>query len=188
MSSCNASRVFAIDSSAAALSARCAGRCCWPAAASEPAQQRRRRRKSPCRRSTDPVPLELTYTARTVGSREVEVRARVGGILLKRRFEEGSRVRQGQPMFLIDPEPVRARAASARAEVAVAKARAGRGASPEGSCAAAVRAERGQPEPARRSGVGVRSRAGQSRRGRIAICAWRSSISNTPTCARRSPD
>jgi membrane fusion protein, multidrug efflux system len=69
------------------------------------------------------VPLELTYTARTVGSREVEVRARVGGILLKRRYEEGSRVQQGQPMFLIDPEPVRARLASARAEVAVAKAR-----------------------------------------------------------------
>ena len=69
------------------------------------------------------VPLDLTYTARTVGSREVEVRARVGGILLKRRFEEGSRVREGQPMFQIDPEPIRARVASARAEVAVAKAR-----------------------------------------------------------------
>jgi membrane fusion protein, multidrug efflux system len=69
------------------------------------------------------VPLELTYTARTAGSREVEVRARVGGILLKRRYEEGSAVRQGQPMFLIDQEPVRARLASARAEVAVAKAR-----------------------------------------------------------------
>lgn len=71
----------------------------------------------------EPVPLELTYTARTIGSREVEVRARVGGILLKRRFEEGSRVREGQPMFQIDPEPIRARLASARAEVAVAKAR-----------------------------------------------------------------
>lgn len=72
---------------------------------------------------SQPVPLELTYTARTVGSREVEVRARVSGIVLKRRYQEGSRVEQGQPMFLIDPEPVRARAASARAEVAVAKAR-----------------------------------------------------------------
>jgi membrane fusion protein (multidrug efflux system) len=69
------------------------------------------------------VPLDLTYTARTVGSREVEVRARVGGILLKRRYEEGSRVREGQPMFQIDPEPIRARVASARAEVSVAKAR-----------------------------------------------------------------
>ncbi len=69
------------------------------------------------------VPLDLTYTARTVGSREVEVRARVGGILLKRRYEEGSRVREGQTLFQIDPEPIRARVASARAEVSVAKAR-----------------------------------------------------------------
>jgi membrane fusion protein (multidrug efflux system) len=70
-----------------------------------------------------PVPLELTYPARTFGSREVDVRARVGGIVLKRRYQEGSRVTQGQPLFLIDPEPVRARVSSARAEVAVAKAR-----------------------------------------------------------------
>jgi membrane fusion protein (multidrug efflux system) len=73
--------------------------------------------------SQDPVPLELTYTARTAGSREVEVRARVGGILLKRRYEEGSRVKEGQPLFQIDPEPIRARVASARAELAVATAR-----------------------------------------------------------------
>jgi membrane fusion protein, multidrug efflux system len=71
----------------------------------------------------DGVPLDLTYTARTVGSREVEVRARVGGILLKRRYEEGSRVKEGQPLFLIDQEPIRARVASARAELSVAKAR-----------------------------------------------------------------
>lgn len=69
------------------------------------------------------VPLDLTYTARTVGSREVEVRARVGGILLKRRYEEGSRVKAGQPLFQIDPEPIRARVASARAELSVATAR-----------------------------------------------------------------
>jgi membrane fusion protein, multidrug efflux system len=69
------------------------------------------------------VPLDLTYTARTMGSREVEVRARVGGILIKRRYEEGSRVKAGQPLFQIDPEPIRARVASARAELAVAKAR-----------------------------------------------------------------
>src|SRR3990170_5897217 len=50
---------------------------------------------------TSPVPLELTYTARTLGSREVEVRARVGGMLMKRRYEEGKPVKQGQPMFLI---------------------------------------------------------------------------------------
>jgi membrane fusion protein (multidrug efflux system) len=69
------------------------------------------------------VPLDLTYTARTAGSREVEVRARVGGILVKRRYEEGSRVKEGQPLFQIDPEPIRARVASARADVTMAKAR-----------------------------------------------------------------
>jgi membrane fusion protein (multidrug efflux system) len=47
----------------------------------------------------------------------------VGGILLKRRYEEGKPVQQGQPMFLIDPEPVRARLESAKAELAVAQAR-----------------------------------------------------------------
>lgn len=73
--------------------------------------------------SQNAVPLELTYTARTLGSREVEVRARVGGILLKRRYQEGSRVKEGQPLFQIDPEPIRARVASLRAELAVAKAR-----------------------------------------------------------------
>lgn len=72
---------------------------------------------------SEAVPLELTYTASTAGSREVEVRARVGGILLKRRFEEGARVTQGQSLFQIDPEPIRARLGSARAQVDVAKAR-----------------------------------------------------------------
>ena len=99
--------------------------CCWLACGSEQPAQRPPPPPEVAVQTVDPrpVPLDLTYTARTVGSREVEVRARVGGILLKRRFEEGSRVRQGQPMFQIDPEPVRARVASARAEVAVAKAR-----------------------------------------------------------------
>jgi len=69
------------------------------------------------------APLDLTYTARTAGSREVEVRARVGGILLKRRYEEGSRVKEGQTLFQIDPEPIRARVASARADVTMATAR-----------------------------------------------------------------
>ena len=42
------------------------------------------------------LPLELEYTGRTAGSREVEVRARVSGILLERRYEEGSAVAQGR--------------------------------------------------------------------------------------------
>lgn len=40
--------------------------------------------------------------AQTEGAREIEVRARVGGILEKRLYQEGERVRAGQPLFQID--------------------------------------------------------------------------------------
>ncbi|HET7203681.1 MAG TPA: efflux RND transporter periplasmic adaptor subunit [Steroidobacteraceae bacterium] len=69
------------------------------------------------------VPTLLEYTGRAAGSKEVEVRARVSGILLERRYEEGSAVRQGEVLFRIDPEPYRAAAAQARAELGVAQAR-----------------------------------------------------------------
>jgi membrane fusion protein (multidrug efflux system) len=68
------------------------------------------------------VPIELSYSGRTAGSREVEVRARVSGILLRRLYEEGGAVAQGDVLFRIDPEPFRATAAQARAELAVATA------------------------------------------------------------------
>jgi membrane fusion protein (multidrug efflux system) len=68
------------------------------------------------------LPLELEYTGRTAGSREVEVRARVSGILLERRYEEGSSVHKGDVLFRLDPDPFRATASQARAEVNVAKA------------------------------------------------------------------
>jgi membrane fusion protein (multidrug efflux system) len=64
------------------------------------------------------VPVELTYSGRTAGSREVEVRARVSGILLQRLYEEGSRVREGEVLFRIDPEPFRAAAAQTRLRTA----------------------------------------------------------------------
>ena len=67
------------------------------------------------------IPLE--YTGRAIGSREVEVRARVDGILLERRYREGSEVREGEVLFRIDPEPYRAAVALARAELGVAQAR-----------------------------------------------------------------
>jgi membrane fusion protein, multidrug efflux system len=68
------------------------------------------------------VPVPLEFTGRAVGSKEVEVRARVSGILLERRYQEGSEVRQGDVLFRIDPEPYRAIAAQARAELGVAQA------------------------------------------------------------------
>jgi membrane fusion protein (multidrug efflux system) len=69
------------------------------------------------------VPLQLEYAGRAVGSREVEVRARVSGILLERTYEEGSAVRQGEVLFRIDPEPFRTVVAQARAELEVERAR-----------------------------------------------------------------
>ncbi len=45
------------------------------------------------------------YAGRVYGAREVEVRARVQGILQQRLFKEGEEVKQGDILFQIDPEP-----------------------------------------------------------------------------------
>ena len=63
------------------------------------------------------------YVGQTAGSREVEVRARVTGILLKRNFKEGAPVREGQSLYSIDPAPFQAALNSAAADVAGAEAR-----------------------------------------------------------------
>jgi membrane fusion protein (multidrug efflux system) len=51
------------------------------------------------------VPNVIEVTAQAEGAKETEVRARVAGILIKRLYEEGERVKEGQPLFQIDPEP-----------------------------------------------------------------------------------
>jgi membrane fusion protein (multidrug efflux system) len=57
-----------------------------------------------------PQTLPVTFEAvgQTEGSREVEVRARVGGILLHRFYTEGSWVKRGTQLFKIDPAPYEA--------------------------------------------------------------------------------
>jgi len=54
--------------------------------------------------------------------REAQVRARATGILLKRRFEEGSNVGEGQVLFEIDPAPLQANLSNAKATMAKAEA------------------------------------------------------------------
>jgi membrane fusion protein, multidrug efflux system len=71
-----------------------------------------------------PLPLSFEYVGQTAGSREVEVRARVTGILLSRNFDEGERVKRGQSLYTIDPAPFEAALARAEADVAAAAARA----------------------------------------------------------------
>ena len=69
------------------------------------------------------LPVTFEYAGQTAGSREVEVRARVTGILLSRNFKEGERVKKGQSLFTIDPKPFEAALARAVADVAAAEAR-----------------------------------------------------------------
>jgi membrane fusion protein (multidrug efflux system) len=71
------------------------------------------------------LPLVLEYPAQLKGVREVEVRARVSGILLERRYDEGAHVEAGEVLFRIDPDPFRAEAARARAALAVEQANLG---------------------------------------------------------------
>ncbi|MBP7580410.1 MAG: biotin/lipoyl-binding protein, partial [Vogesella sp.] len=54
------------------------------------------------------VPLVSEYVAQTSGSREVEVRARVSGILQSRAYTEGSTVKAGDLLFQIDAAPYQA--------------------------------------------------------------------------------
>jgi membrane fusion protein, multidrug efflux system len=77
-----------------------------------------------------PAPLTLTreLPGRTSAFRVAEIRARVNGIVQKRLFAEGSDVKEGQRLFLIDPAPYQAaldgaRATLARAEATLANAR-----------------------------------------------------------------
>jgi membrane fusion protein (multidrug efflux system) len=69
------------------------------------------------------APITLEAVGQTEGAKEVEVRARVGGLLMKRAYEEGAAVKAGQPMFEIDRAPLEAALANARAAVSEAKAK-----------------------------------------------------------------
>ena len=48
-------------------------------------------------------PVAFEYVGQTLGSKDVEVRARVTGIIEKRLYQEGASVKAGQPLFTIDP-------------------------------------------------------------------------------------
>lgn len=61
------------------------------------------------------VPNVIEVMAQAEGANETEVRARVGGILVKRLYEEGQKVTAGQPLFQIDPEPFKIKLEEAQA-------------------------------------------------------------------------
>ncbi len=68
------------------------------------------------------VPLQRELSGRLSSFRSSDVRARVAGVVLKRSYEEGSEVKEGQVLFQIDPAPLQAALSASQAQLASAQA------------------------------------------------------------------
>src|SRR5439155_18792147 len=68
------------------------------------------------------VSVGADFVARTEAVPTVEIRARVSGVLEQVRFREGSEVKQGQTLFVIQQEEYKASLQTARAQLAKAEA------------------------------------------------------------------
>lgn len=68
------------------------------------------------------VEVHEDYAGRVTAAREVQVRARVEGILEERLYDEGAVVTQGEPLFRIDPQPFEVAVLAAEAERSTAEA------------------------------------------------------------------
>jgi len=91
-----------------------------------------------CSKSTEPTPGAVEVKAIEIqpqqtelysdkvgevrGSQEVDLRARVTGVLVKKHFDDGALVHEGQLLFSIDARDYRAQLASAQAQLASAEA------------------------------------------------------------------
>jgi membrane fusion protein (multidrug efflux system) len=69
------------------------------------------------------VPIYVELVGATLGSEDVEIRARVEGYLVSMNFTEGTPVRKGQLLYKIDPQPFQAALAEAEANLTTARAR-----------------------------------------------------------------
>jgi membrane fusion protein (multidrug efflux system) len=69
-----------------------------------------------------PIPLARDLVGRLSATRVSDVRARVPGILLRRLYKEGTEVKEGQPLFQIDPAPLQTALDAALAAQAQAQA------------------------------------------------------------------
>jgi membrane fusion protein (multidrug efflux system) len=68
------------------------------------------------------VPILVEEIGQTLGSSEVEVRARVEGFLDTVDYKEGTFVKKGDLLYTIDPQPLEARLARTRGELASSQA------------------------------------------------------------------
>ncbi len=71
---------------------------------------------------TEPLVLTTELPGRIEPMRVAEVRARVAGIVVQKRFEEGADVKAGDLLFQIDPAPLKAAVSRAEGELARAEA------------------------------------------------------------------
>ena len=69
------------------------------------------------------VPIYIELVGSTLGSEDVEIRARVEGYLTSVNFTEGSFVRKGQTLYKIDPQPFEAALSQAQANLSTARTR-----------------------------------------------------------------
>ncbi|HVL34258.1 MAG TPA: efflux RND transporter periplasmic adaptor subunit [Burkholderiales bacterium] len=69
------------------------------------------------------VPITFEAVGRTEGSREVQVRARVAGIVEQQLYSEGDAVKAGAPLFRLERAPFEIELAQARAQLAQETAR-----------------------------------------------------------------
>ena len=101
-----------------------AAACCGLAACSkqDPAQQMPPVEVKAITVAPSEAQLYIDKVGEVRGSQEVDLRARVGGVLLKKHFDDGSLVKKGQALFSIDPREYRAQLASAQAQLAAAEA------------------------------------------------------------------
>jgi membrane fusion protein (multidrug efflux system) len=72
--------------------------------------------------AAQPITNVIELPGRLQAVRTSEVRARVDGIVQRRLYTEGTDVREGQPLFAIDPRELRARVSAAEAALARAQA------------------------------------------------------------------
>jgi membrane fusion protein (multidrug efflux system) len=72
---------------------------------------------------TQDVPVYLEAVGETAGSLDIQIRARVDGIVDKVHFKEGSYVNKEDPLYTIDPAPFEAKLREAEGQRAEARAR-----------------------------------------------------------------
>lgn len=117
-----------------------------------------------------PVPVQTTLSGRVNAFRTAEVRPQVSGVIRRRLFTEGQLVRQGQPLYQVDPSLYEAAVAQASANLASAAAAAD---------AARVRANRYRPLAAAQaiSQQDYTDAAAQARQAQAAVAQNRAALS-----------